>query len=355
MQCPDWVGWVCIGCSAGFILVSVLNQRKDNTPLLMCFFIMGIVLGREPGIPHIPEGMFSARVCDDVVSTGKGARTLVDRIHYMDQDSWVRVRGKASIYLAGLSEPDDQAETRLFPGARLIARGKLSTYEPPMNPCQFDYGTFQKGRGIFFQAYLDSSSWKPAGGEIAYGLKIRSVLLRRRLIERLESQISGKAQQAILSALLLGYRDEMDTVLKQNFARSGTMHILAVSGLHVGIIYLLPAVLLRRMRNYLYAVIPVGIMVFTGLWFYAFLTGLSVSVVRAVTMCCIHGIAMVSRRKVSTLHVISLAAFVIILARPAAVFEAGFQLSFAAVTGITFGFTDCHASFRIIYPSVGFR
>jgi len=156
------------------------------------------------------------------------------------------------------------------------------------------------------------------------------------LIEQLESQISGNAQQAILSALLLGYRDEMDTVLKQNFARSGTMHILAVSGLHVGIIYLLPALLLRRLRHYPFAVIPAGIMVFAGLWFYAFLTGLSVSVVRAVTMCCIHGIAMVSRRKVSPLHVISLAAFIIILARPAAVFEAGFQLSFAAVTGIAF-------------------
>lgn len=355
---PAFNEWMLPAIAGGFILASLLCHRNGFAAILPFFLLVGMILGREPSVRDIPDGIIAARVCEEIIPSGNGARTLIDRIHLSEKGKWVRVEGRASVYLAGRRDragsggPGLQNDY-LRPGTYLFARCRLSPYKPPMNPFQFDFGSFQRGRGIYYQTYLDSTSLvhvveesgKPASG----GIRIRAIQLRRSLIEKLETKISGDAEREILKALLLGYREEMDPAVSQNFARSGTLHILAVSGLHVGILYLLPALLLKRLIPYRIAGIAGSILVFGGLWMYAFLTGLSSSVVRAVFMCCIHGIAVMSRRKVSPLHVVSLTAFIMILSRPAAVFEAGFQLSFAAVTGIFFMYNR----FLALFPFTG--
>ena len=377
--------WSCVGSSGILLGLSFLYRRVGSSSLYICFLIMGIALGRDPLVPPVPGRIITARICDETFPSGSGTRTLIDRIHYLEEGRWTGLKGRASVYFAGPPKeqnplnpadqvpgnptnqvpgnptnqvpgnpadrvpvnptnqipgnPTDQvpgnpADRVPLPGTMIIARARLSPYPPTLNPRQFDYGAYQRGRGILYQVYLENGSWSAAGRAGNDGLRIRSIRLRRRLINKLESVISGRGRRAILHALLLGYRGEMDPEIKQNFIRSGTMHILAVSGLHVGILYLLPALLLRRLKPWPAARIPAGILVFAGLWMYAFLTGLSSSVVRAVCMCCIHGLAGMSGRKATPIHVLSLAAFIMIVARPAAVFEAGFQLSFTAVAGI---------------------
>lgn len=337
---PVCFEWILAGCSVGLLLLSAKCPRLGLAPVLFCILLEGIILGTEEPVPEVPEGLIHARICDELLASGNGKRTTIDRIRYLDGDTWEPLRGKASVYLAVRQDsmvvpaetgpdPDD-----LRPGRFILAQGKLSTFDTPLNPHQFDYAAFQRGKGILYQLYLDPDLWSPSSHQTSRGFRIRSIIIRRSLIEKIESRISGSGPRSVLNALLLGYRSEMDTDLRQNFARSGTLHILAVSGLHVGIIYLLPALLLRRLKHRPLAGIPASIIIFGGLWGYAFLTGLSSSVVRAVTMCCIHGLALMSRRKVNSLHVVSLTAFIMIIIRPAAIFEAGFQLSFLAVAGI---------------------
>ena len=86
LHCPDWVGWGCIVVSSGSVLVSCLYRRRGSILLLMCFFFLGLVMGRKPVVPVLPAGLFTGRICADVVSSGKGTRILIDRIRYIDQD-----------------------------------------------------------------------------------------------------------------------------------------------------------------------------------------------------------------------------------------------------------------------------
>jgi ComEC/Rec2-related protein len=351
--------WLLPACAAGFLLASLSFRRRavrryyPVALLFTAFLLMGMDLGRDRTVPGIPDGYITARVCSDCLPSGPGGRITADRIRLLDGDCWIRVRGKASLYLEGgksreVAEPEiinggstlhrEACPGDLQPGSLIYARCSLLPYAAPLNPAQFDYGAFQRGRGILYQAYLDDASWRTADSaycpSVQPGPVIRAIRLRSKLMKKLERRISGEAERDILNALLLGYRDDMDPLIEQNFVRSGTLHVLAVSGLHVGILYLLPSLLLKRMRRWPSLRIATGILVFGGLWGYAFLTGLSSSVVRAVSMCCIHGAAGSGRRRADPMHGITLAAFFMILARPAAVFEAGFQLSFAAIAGI---------------------
>ncbi len=344
LHLPDWI---LPAAGVLLILASLGNARTARALLLPAFLLGGMVLGKDTPVEAVAGEMFSGRICADPVPVGRGTRILIDRIRCRKGEAWIRVEGRASLYLAGSPQTGRHLDPGglpagsdiLQPGTRILAEGGLAPYDPPLNPHEFDYAGFQRGRGILYRAYLDSTRWITIVGDAVgspehRSLRIRSLGMRRKLMKQLDRRIGGRDQRAILHALLLGYREEMDPELRQDFARSGTVHILAVSGLHVGILYFLPALLLRRLRYHAVAGIAAGAIVFSALWMYAFLTGLSPPVVRAVCMCCIHGMAMITGRKVSTLHVASLAGFLMILARPAVLFEAGFQLSFAAVTAI---------------------
>lgn len=338
---PAGLEWLIPGMTAGFVIFSMMKTRHRAALLLTGFFLMGIDLGRQAEIPGLPEVILHARVCGEIKPSRKGWETTVDMIRIragpeeegsMEFQEWKTIRGKASVWF-----PGNENGQGLVPGSFILARGRPVPPNPPANPFQFDYASYQRGRGILYRLYLDHGSWVSSGEPVRRNLRIRSLLARQHLSGKLRSAMGpgvSDRQLSILNALLLGYRGGLDAGLKADFARSGTMHVLAVSGLHVGIIYLIPYLLLRRLRNYPSAGIPLFLLVFGGLWGYAFLAGLSSSVVRAVSMCCIHAVAMMWRRRVSSLHVVSLTAFLMILARPHSIFEAGFQLSFTAVSGI---------------------
>ncbi len=293
------------------------------------FWCMGLLMGREPEPAPVPETLIQGRICEEVTAEERTFRTRLDKVYYRSGESWTRLQGKVQVHL----ELEERCK-ELLPGTFISASGRMSVYEDPLNPLEFNYGAYQRGKGIFYQLYLDSSSWMPCPDYAARGLKIRSKLLRRTLMKRIEQQIVGGDERAILYALLLGYREDLGEEVRQQFIRSGSMHILAVSGLHVGILYILPAFLIGRIRGSITLRWAASLVLLTLLWFYALLTGLSPSVIRAVTMCSVHRAALLIGRKAGIFHVLSLTAFIMILSRPAILFETGFQLSFAAVAGI---------------------
>lgn len=138
--------WVLTGCAGGLLLGSLLCRRAGIAPFMPVFLLAGMILGREPSIPLIPEGIIAARVCDEMIPAGNGSRTLIDRIHCLEQGRWVRVRGKASVYLAGETaragpgqtdlhpdsmRPNDLYCNKIRPGSYLFAKCRLSPYAPP--------------------------------------------------------------------------------------------------------------------------------------------------------------------------------------------------------------------------------
>ncbi len=228
--------------------------------------------------------------------------------------------------------------TRIFPeaGDVLSVRTRIKM---PDSIGTFDYGTYLRRQGIMGQAYAASAHWQIIGHTNG-GILVFARRLQHRLIERYrELGISG-AELGTLSALTLGYREDLDPDIKRSFRRSGAAHVLAVSGLHTGIIYTVVLALLtgfgywkplyeerkRRMVN--------GLVVITAMAFYALLTGLSPSVCRSVLMLSIIEYAYMSYRRPTAVNTIAAAAFFILAFRPNDLFSVSFQLSFAAVISI---------------------
>lgn len=210
------------------------------------------------------------------------------------------------------------------------------------NPYEFDYDNYLMQRGVYATSFVKSDAYKVIGNSTLYNPVAVAQRCRSKII-RLFERYNVKGQElGVLSALTIGDRSELDADTKRNYQVSGAMHVLAVSGLHVGIVYGAVYILLslfgffpvlyhqtkRKMLN-AFALLFV-------LWIYAFLTGLSPSVVRASLMLSLYTIAKAINRQADTYNIIFASAFLTLCFKPLSLFTISFQLSYAAVLSIVF-------------------
>lgn len=220
------------------------------------------------------------------------------------------------------------------------------TFEKPKNPHQFDIGKNMLQEGIRFSAHVKPENWMILGNNgnrlIAKSLRIRDYLL---------AQFSRFGitdnQLAVLSALTLGYKDLLDEELRKIYSSTGAMHILAVSGLHVGILYFILALILGLLpsfgKNSKFIKLLI-ILIF--LWFFALLTGLSPSVCRSAIMFSLVAIGQSFGARSNIFNTLSVAAFALLVANPSNLLNLGFQLSFIAVISIVVFYPHIH---RLLY------
>ena len=153
---------------------------------------------------------------------------------------------------------------------------------------------------------------------------------RAKLLDRLsESGVDGSAY-AVVAAMALGDKSQLTTELRDAYAISGASHILALSGLHLGIIYTLLSLLLSRRRWQMVS----QIVIIVSIWLFVFLVGLSASVVRSAVMVSIYALLSLGHRDKLSVNTLAFAAIVMLLFNPMALFDVGFQLSFMAVLTI---------------------
>lgn len=152
----------------------------------------------------------------------------------------------------------------------------------------------------------------------------------------MSTYIAGHQQQAIASALILGVTDGLDNELTQAYAASGAMHVLAVSGLHVGIIYGIILLVLRPLTRNQKGKWVVALLSIFLLWGYAMVTGFSPSVLRAVTMFSFVALARPLNYRTNIYNILAVSAFCLLLINPYLIMSVGFQLSYLAVIGIVY-------------------
>src|SRR5680860_527462 len=182
-----------------------------------------------------------------------------------------------------LSFPLDTTNEKLEADDELIVYTELTVINPPLNPHQFNYQNYLEGLSITNQMRLQGNGFLTTQNpeRTVYGMAAR---FRNQIIANLKKANFGKEELGIIQALLLGQRNEISAETYDNYKNAGAVHILAVSGLHIGIILLLLQFLLRPLER-----LPKGktlklILIVVMLWGFAVLAGLSASVVRAVTM-----------------------------------------------------------------------
>ena len=205
--------------------------------------------------------------------------------------------------------------------------------KPPLNPHQFNYQKYLKKLGITDQVDLTATNNIPliSPTTTVYGSAAR---LRENISAKLRDSNFGEDQLGIIQALLLGQRNDIQEETYTDYKNAGAVHILAVSGLHIGIILMLLQFLLTPLER-----LPHGrtfklVLIVVLLWGFAFVAGLSASVVRAVGMFSFVAYALFLNRPTSTFNILALSMFFILLAHPMFLFQVGFQMSYAAVFAI---------------------
>ena len=204
----------------------------------------------------------------------------------------------------------------------------------PGNPGQFDYRKYLQGIGVHGRLSLNPSSVvlleSRKGGSVFPATEIR-----RRLLRALEHTGLDEAALGIAKALLLGDRTRVEPDLYDSYRKAGALHLLAVSGLHVGILAAFLYALLRPLQNFRYGRELRFLLGTSLLWGYALLCGFSPSVVRAVILFSFVSYALYVQRPGQTLHFLALAwIFMLVLINPDWLLQVGFQLSFAAVAAL---------------------
>lgn len=222
----------------------------------------------------------------------------------------------------------------LRPGDKIWLLGKLNKIEPARLPFEVDWSVYYLNKGIYYTMFIKS----PTNLFIIENQQVGVQSLAYNLAENIKGLIEKNHwtnhTKQIVKAMLLGDKDEMSVELKDAFSKSGVIHVLAVSGLHVGIIFLFVRSILLMLgigKNHLFIYTVILIM---SIWFYAFVTGLAASVTRASFMFSLITFGEVLRRKSSIYNTIACSAFFILLINPTRLFDLGFLLSYTAVLGI---------------------
>lgn len=235
--------------------------------------------------------------------------------------------GKAILYL---SKPKQNLEIDDW----LVVNSTPKTIAQPKYPWQFDYKKYLKNKQIYHQFYIKD--------EYLIRKNTSQSILKAAYKSKIEIETSvkrhykTKASIGLILALLTGDKTELDEEMQDNFSKTGTMHVLAVSGLHVGLIFTLLNFVFLFLKRLPKGYILHYTLVVSGLWYFAFITGMGSSVMRATMMFSLAQTALFFKRKNNSLNSVLACAFGILIFNSNLLFDIGFQLSFAAVVGILY-------------------
>lgn len=212
-------------------------------------------------------------------------------------------------------------------GTHLNVIGIIFKNKAPTNPNLFDYGKYLENQEIYAQIY----SRKIVIGKYESGVWSGFSNFRETIISNLEKSAIPKEELNVLNALILGQQQDISQEILKDYQYAGAVHVLSVSGLHVGFIMLFITFLLKPIGNSGKGPLIKLCIVIISLWAFAVLTGLSASIVRSATMFSFLAIGMHLKRTVNIYHSLVVSILLILLFKPCFLFDVGFQLSYLAL------------------------
>lgn len=251
-------------------------------------------------------------------------------LSYVMADTAIKTTGQIYLYVR-------KGPKQMSYGDIVRVKGAFFPVPPPKNPNEFDYKKYLARQDIYSHAFVSEEQVSVVGNKPPSLLFSHVLKLRKRVEGVIEKTIRTDKERAIAKALILGIKDHLDNDIKKAYAAAGAMHVLAVSGLHVGIVYLL----IKFIFGFLRQRGPVGKGVFAllsilAIWGYALITGLSPSVLRAATMFSIVAMGQSNPGRGNIYNTLGVSAFILLVFDPHLLFSVGFQLSYAAVLGIVY-------------------
>ncbi len=279
-------------------------------------------------IPSSKVIAYQGKVVAQPIQKGKFYKAIV-AISDVNDSVWRPLTYKINLYV----------KVGLIPfqyGDIILVKGSPQHLNPPQNPDEFNYKRYLSFLTIYQHHFSDTASIKILSSNNGNPLIASSLALRNRFSKLLDAHIKSPRELAIAKALLLGNKNELDDDIKNTYAASGAMHVLAVSGLHVGIIYGIILFLFSLLPKHYQKKWLIAALAIPLLWAYAFITGLSPSVLRAVTLFSIMSIGNSFNKRANMVNLLAVSAFILLVFKPYLLMQVGFQLSYVAVLGIIF-------------------
>ena len=215
-------------------------------------------------------------------------------------------------------------------GSHLLINGTLYKNKPAKNPNQFDYSKYLEGIQIYAQIYADASNIK-IGSIIEKNAWYYSLKLRTKILHNLEKSKFNKDELHVAAALILGQQQDISPDIIRDYQYAGAVHILSVSGLHIGFILLFVTFILKPIPNNRRGSLFKLIIILISLASFGIIAGLAPSVVRSVVMFSFVAIGMYLRRSTNIFHTLLVSILLILLFQPSFLFDVGFQLSYVAL------------------------
>ena len=336
LELPFW-SYVVVVSLTGLILVFRYFGRMFQTfAVYLTLFFTGFFVLR---LKTLPEYQFPSKPTKYVLLSLDEPRLKQKSVVFparvlmfsSESKNWIKpLNNKVLVRLARTAQSE-----KIIYGDTILVFSSVRRVRNLGNPFEFDYKSFLARRGIYHTLYAKSGRFEVIGHGGGSPVLFYSHFFRQKLLDlfkkyRLPDELFGVA-----AALTLGYRQALDRQTQMSFARTGAMHVLAVSGLHVGIVFLVLMFLLKPVFSSKLKVVALFLIVFV-LWAFAFLTGLSPSVRRAAFMFSLMAIAKIIRRRSNVYNVLAASAFFMLMLFPFDLFEVGFWLSYFAVISIVF-------------------
>jgi len=237
--------------------------------------------------------------------------------------------GKALLYI-----DKNHSKNNLNVDDELTTQTQILAYSNPNNPHQFNYGNYLSKNRIYHSIFINTNDNFILNEDSSKTIIGIASMFRNRIKESLSILNFGEEELSVIYALILGDRNEISNDIKQNYVNAGAIHMLAISGLHVGIVLLILSKILslfERIKKTKNLALVISIFL---LWCFAFFTGLSASVVRATTMFSFILLGKIFQKGNIPEHSLISSMFFILLIKPLLIFDVGFQLSYLAVFGI---------------------
>jgi competence protein ComEC len=238
------------------------------------------------------------------------------------------VKGQVILYFK-----KDSTTQLLGYGSQIITARPLQPIRNNGNPGGFDFQQYSLWQGTTHQLYLTHADYKILPSKQVQILKQWIFYSREAIINTLQQYIPGDKEQGLAEALLIGYKDDLDKKLVQSYSNTGVVHVIAISGLHLGIIYWLLLAFTRPLKQRSFTWLRF-FLVIAGLWMFSLLAGAQPSVLRSAVMFSCLAFSIVLNRKGSIFNTLALSAFTLLCYNPFWLWDVGFQLSYAAVLSI---------------------
>jgi competence protein ComEC len=346
LQNPPAIYWIIILSTLPLLLLhslfSFFHRFKFAFINGICFFVLFASFGSlltiyqktttDPnwfGHHYTGHESLVIRLDEALIAKPKSLKANANVLFVLTPSAKIPVKGKLIVYFK--KDTSVAANGFLKYGTQLLFSKSIQEIKNAGNPGSFDFKKYAADHGITHQVYLEAKEIKVLPEKNPHNFKKFIIHAREGLLKTLRKYITSEKERGLAEALLIGYKDDLDRSLVESYTNTGVVHVIAISGLHLGLIYWLLVLLLDRLKTSRFLR---SLLIISSLWLFAIMAGAQPSVLRSALMfsCIVLGDSF--SKKSLTLNTLACSAFLLLCVNPFWLWDVGFQLSYSAVLSI---------------------